>query len=680
MSYLIGTKSEPPFKLLFSTWSMLALFVAIGFPLHGSAEDSETIEPTEIFIFAPNRSNDEAPFSFKNVSADSYMDRQFGQEPSYLLSTTPGITSYSDSGSLQGYSYFRLRGIDQTRINMTLDGVPLNEPEDQGVYFSNYPDFFSSIDGYQLVRGVGSSQNGSASYAGSIRFQSHNLDQPRYTKLGAGAGAFGAYRGFAEYNSGVSEHQGVYLRAAEIHSDGYKNHSGNTSQSLFFKAGDYRERDDWSVSGFTGRQANNLAWIGASRDQIANNRRVNANSPEENDQFIQSLLQLQNVHRFDSHRTLSSSIYYNHLSGDYDFDLMNFLGLPLDGTLYNYRFDSNFLGAFSNYKIDYNHTRLTFALHGNTYDRQHRGSERSAGVLYTNTGRKQELNAVAQVEHDIGDVILLGDMQGRYARFNYSGDTSLESLDWSFFNPKIGATYLLSNATNVYYSVGRTGREPTRNDIFAGNDNLAVDPSGGAILGAKSPEYVTDHELGVRTKGQSWSVQTNAYYMDFEDEIVLKGQFGPNGLPLTQNVNQSYRSGLEFDATAEISPSLTSTTNIALNRSRIRASGEHFSPVLTPQLLANQGIRYTCGEFVWGGQLHVQTPSYIDFANTKTLNDYYTVDLYSGYTFDSLHFGVQLNNLLNRKYFTNGYIDGSGVDRYFVQAPANVYVTVTWNL
>ncbi len=662
---------------IFNLFVWLTCFLGTG---DLAAQSDAPSEPTEIFIFAPNRSDNEAPFTFKNISVDSYEDRQYGQEPSYILSSTPAITSYSDSGSNQGYSYFRLRGIDQTRINMTLDGVPLNEPEDQGVYFSNYPDFFSSIDGFQLVRGVGSSQNGSASYAGSIRFQSHNLNQPRYTLLGAGAGAFGAYRAFAEYNSGISDHTGVYLRAADIHSDGYKNHSGNTSQSLFFKAGDYQGADDWVFSGFSGRQANDLAWIGVTRDQISINRRANANTPEENDQFNQSLLQLQNVHRFDARHTLSSSVYYNHLVGDYDFDLMNFLALPSDGTLYNYHFESDFFGAFTNYKIDLDGTRITAALHANTYDRQHRGSERTAGYLYTNTGRKNEVNAFAQVEQDVGRFILLGDLQTRYTRFDYTGNTQLERLDWSFVNPKIGATYLLSNTENIYYSVGRTGREPTRNDIFAGNDDLAPDENGAPILGTTSAEYVTDHELGIRAKGNTWNAQANAYYMDFDDEIVLRGQLGPNGLPLTQSVDQSYRRGVELDGTWHISDAVTSTTNIAINRSRVSAQGEHFSPVLTPQFLLNQGIRYSVGNLSLGGQLHLQAPSYIDFANTTKLNDYYVIDLNTQYTIDDVHFGVQLNNLLNRKYFTNGYIDGAGAERYFVQAPANVYLTVTWNL
>ena len=173
------------------------------------------------------------PVTFQNISGKELQAKSTGQEPSYLLAQTPSITVYSDAGSTQGYSYFRMRGIDQTRINISLDGVPLNEPEDQGAYFSNYPDIMNSVSKIQIQRGIGTSKNGVGSYAGSVQLFSPNLFDSTYTTVGFGYGSFNSHRVFAEYNSGVKNKKAFYVRASQIYSDGYKYHSSNNSQSVF---------------------------------------------------------------------------------------------------------------------------------------------------------------------------------------------------------------------------------------------------------------------------------------------------------------------------------------------------------------------------------------------------------------------------------------------------------------
>ena len=130
------------------------------------------------------------PVTFQNLNIKDLKAKSTGQEPSYLLSETPSITVYSDAGSTQGYSYFRMRGIDQTRINISLDGVPLNEPEDQGAYFSNYPDIMNSVSKVQIQRGIGTSKNGVASYGGSVQLSSPNLHNEGYSTIGLGYGSF----------------------------------------------------------------------------------------------------------------------------------------------------------------------------------------------------------------------------------------------------------------------------------------------------------------------------------------------------------------------------------------------------------------------------------------------------------------------------------------------------------
>jgi iron complex outermembrane receptor protein len=167
------------------------------------------------------------PITFQNIYSKEIKAKSTGQEPSFLLSETPSITNYSDAGNSQGYSYFRLRGIDQTRINMTLDGVPLNEPEDQGAYFSNYPDILNSVSKIQIQGGVGTSKNGVASYGGSVQLFSPNLTDSTKTTFGLGFGSFNSLRVFGEYNSGIKNKKALYVRASQIYSDGYKYNSSN---------------------------------------------------------------------------------------------------------------------------------------------------------------------------------------------------------------------------------------------------------------------------------------------------------------------------------------------------------------------------------------------------------------------------------------------------------------------
>ncbi len=187
-------------NIFVKTWLILIFLLLSGKGLSQNQTDTSVVTLKEIVISDVYNANNSDPVTHQNIQISSIEKKLIGQEPSFVLSQTPSMTVYSDAGSYQGYSYLRLRGIDQTRINMTLDGVPLNEPEDQGVYFSNYPDFLNSISSVQIQRGAGTSKNGSASYAGSIEFESPRLfsDSTKST-IGTGYGSFNSYRVFGEH-------------------------------------------------------------------------------------------------------------------------------------------------------------------------------------------------------------------------------------------------------------------------------------------------------------------------------------------------------------------------------------------------------------------------------------------------------------------------------------------------
>ncbi len=618
------------------------------------------------------------PITFQNISSKDLKTKSTGQEPSFLLSETPSITNYSDAGNSQGYSYFRLRGIDQTRINMTLDGVPLNEPEDQGAYFSNYPDILNSVSKIQIQRGVGTSKNGVASYGGSVQLFSPNLYDSTKTTFGLGYGSFNNLRAFGEYNSGLKNRKALYVRASQIYSEGYKYNSSNNSQSVFISSGLFYEKSTWKMNLLAGQQQNQLAWLGVSDSLISIDRQTNANK-NERDQFTQCLAQLQNNWRPNNASSVQSSIYYTFLKGNYDFNLNGFLGLPTTSELYNYAFQSNLIGFFSNYTFSKKHFNMTTGIHGNTYDRQHIGSEKTLGQLYKNTGYKNEVSVFTKADYTFKWLTLFTDIQYRYSSFDYKGTVTLDKIQWHFINPKAGLSVEVKQNSVIYYSIGNTGREPTRNDMFGGNDDLVADSLGNAIVSIKTPEYVINQELGFRHQSSKLNFNLNLYYMDFKNEIVLYGKFGPNGLALTNKVEQSFRTGVELSVTYKSSKSFSLINNSSFNYSRIKEQKEVFTPILTPPLIINQEAVYFYKGFSVAVSVRYQDKSFIDFANTSTVKSYFLVNGRVGYDIKGFQFCVFVNNITNSNYFNNGYVDFDGSKKYFVQAPTNFYASIKYS-
>lgn len=619
------------------------------------------------------------PVTFQNIYSKTIKEKSTGQEPSFLLSETPSITNYSDGGNSQGYSYYRIRGIDQTRINTTFDGMPMNEPEDQGAYFSNYPDILNSVSKIQIQRGVGTTKNGVASYGGSVQLFSPNLADTTKTTFGLGYGSFNSMRVFGEYNSGIKNKKALYVRASQIYSDGYKYHSSNNSQSVFLSGGLFYDKSIWKLNFLAGHQQNDMAWIGVSDSLIDIDRRTNANSKQEKDRFFQMLTQLQNSWQISRSSSLQSSIYYTFLKGNYGFDYNNFLGLPSTDELYNYAFQSNFVGFFSNYTFSKKQFNLTTGLHGNIYNRQHTGSEKSLGQLYQNTGYKNEISVFTKADYTFKLFTFFADVQYRCVNFDYKGLVALKKLDWHFINPKAGLSVAIKPNSTLYYSVGYTGREPTRNDMFGGNDDLLADSLGNAILSNTKPEYVLNHELGFRFQKSKLNFNVNLYYMDFKNEIVLDGKFGPNGLALTNNVEQSFRTGLELSVNYKVSKHFSLVNNSSFNYSRIKEQTETFSPILTPPIIINQEVIFSKSNFTVALSARYQHSSYIDFANEERVNSYFLLNSRASYSIKGFQFSVFLNNITNSKYFNHGYVDFDGSKKYFVQAPINFYASIQYS-
>lgn len=640
--------------------------------------EKDTFALREIVILAPYRASFETPVSFKNLDMATIEQKNIGQEPSFILSQTPSITTYSDAGSYFGYSYFRLRGMDQTRVNMTLNGVPLNEPEDQGAYFSNYPDFFNSIQSLQIQRGVGTSTNGVASYAGSINFESASLFRAK-KELYAGYGSYNSHRIYGEYATGLIKKQGLYLRASSLHSDGYKEHSGNTSQSLFYSYGFFAAKHLLKLTGFIGNQRNQMAWIGSPLDSLRRNPRYNANSADEKDHFVQSFTQLQHSVALGTQASLTSSVYYNFLQGNYDFDLNNFLGFPSTNEMYNYAFRSHFGGFLSTYSLQRKQWKLNAGIHANRYQRRHTGSERMAGQLYRNTGHKNEASAFVKASYTLGGWRFFGDAQYRIASFDYRGSVPLPTLKYTSFNPRFGIHYQYNEGLSAYYSIGKTSREPTRNDLFNGSDDLPADSLGNPIYFNLPAESVVDQELGVKWQFSAGHLFANLYAMSFDNEIVLNGKFGPNGLPLHSHVASSYRRGLEIDFQYDFANGLRLINNSSYSQNRIQEGEASFNHVLTPSILINQEVQYRWKKASLGLAGRYQSRSYIEYANVEVLPAFYTLDASASYQFKDIELMLKVNNLTSQHYYTNGQIGINGQTLYFTQASVNYFLAVKYS-
>jgi len=617
------------------------------------------------------------PITFQNLNGNVLKAKSTGQEPSYLLLETPSITVYSDAGSTQGYSYFRMRGIDQTRINISLDGVPLNEPEDQGAYFSNYPDIINSVSKIQIQRGAGTSKNGVASYGGSVQLFSPRLYDSTYTTIGVGYGSFNSHRVFAEFNSGERDNKTFYVRASQVYSDGYKYNSSNNAESVFISGSLTDNKSVFKINALIGHQQNQLAWLGVSEALIDRDRRTNADE-NERDNFTQALTQLQHSWYINKESTLQSSIYYTFLNGNYDFNPNSYLALPSTNELYNYAFRSNLIGLFSNYIFSKNSFNWTTGIHGNVYDRRHTGSEKTQGQLYENTGYKNEFSVFSKVDYTINQLTFFADLQSRYADFIYHGDVPLNKFSWYFFNPKVGLSFEADNHFVLYYSIGRTGREPTRNDMFGGNDNLLADSAGHAIISVNAPEYVTDQELGLRHQSDKINLNLNFYYMSFKNEIVLNGQLGPNGLALTDEVDHSFRTGAELAVNYKVNDHIHLINNSSYSYSQIEEQKQSFTPILTPPVIINQEITYSQKRFLLGFSGRYQSRSFINFANNAQVNQYAILNARMQYNAGRFQLNVFLNNITNTKYFNNGYVDTDGTKKYFVQSPVNYYTSVKY--
>ncbi len=661
---------------------------------------------TETMVVSGIRAEEAVPVTKSELRRDEIRRSYTGQDVPLLLRETPSIHSYAESGvGGAGYSYISLRGVAPSRINFTLDGVPLADSEDMGTYFADFPDLARSLESVQIQRGVGTSTVGIPSFGGSVNMESIGIESRQRVEATLGAGSFGNRQVSAAIHSGdLGGGFAFYARASVLESDGFRDHSGVRQRNLFVSASKPLGEALLKLTGFSGHEDQQLSYYAADADTLKSEIRTNPMHPDEKDSFGYDLAHLQYIRPLDAASDMTASVYYQRGYGwyrlrDYGTEVLREFGL--DGML---------VGSMLTYSRTAGALKLNGGVHVNRFERAHTRDLLGGQVSrdYANDGIKREANAFARAGLDSGRWHFFADAQVRYADFEYRGDVEVEPVSWTFFNPKVGARYATTPASSLYLSLGMTTREPTRSDLFHGEDNPSIpyDPE------AVRPERVLDLEAGWNWRAGDVEADAAIYAMEFRNEIAATGELTEMGLPLRRNVDQSYRRGIELDVAWQASPLVRVKSNLTLSRNRIRRWTQFFDvydgegnwvdaravgysdvePLLTPSILLNQGIELTPNaRFSAGAVARYASRSYLDNTGDEDFSapSYLVADLNASFAVTSwARVSLQVNNLFDReRVYASGYsyryfLEGarSGTAYYFPQATRNAVVLLDFKL
>lgn len=638
------------------------------------------------------RAGEAAPIAQKTITKAAIEQRHFGQDvPQLLMNAAPSMTSHTETGTLWGYSYLRLRGLDQTRINITIDGVPLNDPEDQVLYFANFADLMSNVQSVQVQRGVGTSTAGTASYAGSINFETTPVARRgRSGDAELQIGSFGAQRATVGFNTGLTANGfAAYGRVSALRTNGYRDHSGVMGRSGFLGAGWFGKQDIVKLTALVGLLADTLSYTGATKAELAQNWRYNPLGVDERDKFGQQMVSLAWSHALTNGGTFNTTLYRNSAAGSYDY---------FDGPdRYRFNLQHSWYGATSALNVERGDWALHTGVNANTYRRYHRGYLQPSTTLYDNNGEKQDASAFAKVTRTAGKAVLFLDLQGRVAHFAYNPDANANitgpSITWRFFNPRAGVTYQLAPGLSAFASYGRTTREPARSDLLAGDDDL--NSSNFADYGdftRVKPERLGDTEIGLTLKRSTLDLSANVYSMDFTNDIARIGAPTASGSILRRNVGASYRRGLEVDAAYRGIRHVLLAGNATWSTNRIKQFTDssrgtpvvrrNVEPLLTPRFISSHRVEVmpTTATMV-GLEGRYQSRAFLDNTSSpdRVLPDYYTVDATARYTLGRTTFTLRGQNLGDTRKFASGSVSGSGKVRYFILPARALFLTASFD-
>ncbi|MDB5060561.1 MAG: TonB-dependent receptor, partial [Mucilaginibacter sp.] len=536
-----------------------------------------TFNAEEVTVTA-TRAGKNSPTAFTNLSKKDLEKNNFGQDMPYLLNQTPSVVVTSDAGAGVGYTGIRIRGSDGTRVNVTINGIPLNDAESQGSYFIDLPDLASSVNNIQVQRGVGTSTNGAGAFGGSINIQTATRRDTAYADINNTVGSYETVKNTVSLGTGLLGGKfSVDGRLSRIKSDGYIDRASSDLKSFFVSGAYYGKNSTLRANIFSGVERTYQAWNGIpdyiiGDNTIPNHRTYNELGlmpdgtyyKDQVDNYQQNHYQLLYDQKLSDKVSFSGALHYTKGFGYYeeyktnakvtDYGLTPVVigGTAITNTdLVRRRWlDNDFYGI--TYALKYQpESNLNFTLGGayNYYTGAHFGNiiytKQSAGITpnyeyYRDDANKNDFNIFGRGEYKLGDVTLFADLQYRRIYYSFLGfDRNLNNVQQSatlnFFNPKAGITYELDEHNNVYASFAVGNHEPNRDDYT--NSTPQSRPK---------PENLKDFEAGYRTSGDVFKGGINGFYMLYKNQLILTGALNDVGAATRVNVDNSYRAGIEF--------------------------------------------------------------------------------------------------------------------------------------
>ena len=682
--------------------------------------------------------------------------QNMGENLPYLLQKTPSLVVTSDDGLGMGYTYFRVRGTDQSRINMTINGVPLNDSESQSVFWVNMTDMVGSMSKMDVQRGVGTSVNGAAAFGASVNMQTELVHQNPYAEVAFNGGSYNTFRESVKAGTGLLKHGfSVDARYSKVNSNGYVEHSNSDLHSYFVSGAWYGAKTMVKVLTFGGKERTGIAWDGISPTMWRDNPRYNGAGEyvdekgkmqyykNNTDNYFQHHYQAHVSHIFNQKWSLNAALHYTRGDGyteqvkyakHKDYALQNYLdgdGNEVEkSNLVRRKYLSNdFYGGTIGAHFSAKSLKVAFGAAASNYNGIHYGqvlkmldesypNSVENYEYYRNRGDKLDVNAFVKANWEIvKGLSIYGDLQYRFVDYRLSGvnDEDLNEMSlheqFHFFNPKAGVSYS-NKGHNVYATFAMANREPTRKNYTECGPN-------------DQPRHETlyDYEVGYSYSHKIFSIGANLYFMDYDNQLVLTGKLSDTGAALTRNVKNSYRMGVELLAGVQITKCLRWDANLTLSRNKILNYtdwvDDWYADWSDPSVIASSGqveINYGTTDIAFSPSILVGSTfnfdlkgfsamlqtnfvgsQYLDntMNNASKLPAYCVNNLGLSYCLPlkkvvkDITFRVQMNNLFNSKYVSNGwsysYFEGADADGnfsrenqkydvgYYAQAPFNIH-------
>lgn len=683
--------------------SCAALVILGANPVFGQAQaDTDSLNNIKLeeVVVSATRAGKQTPMAYSNISAEAIEKQNSGQDIPYILSLTPSVTITSDAGSGIGYTGFRIRGTDANRINITVNGIPLNDSESHGVFFVNMPDFASSLSSMQVQRGVGTSTNGSAAFGASVNMQTENVARLPFAEASSSYGSFHTNKNMIKAGTGLmGNHLAVEGRYSSVTSDGYIDRAWVDMRSYYLAAAYFADNTVLKFITFGGKEKTYQAWNGVDLDLVKSDpvhysrtynelgQYVDDNGnvqyyKNQTDNYTQTHYQLHAVHQFSPELSLNAALHYTKGIGYYEEYKTNrkykeYLLTPavVDGTALEKTdlvrqkwLDNHFYGATAALNYTANRFGLVFGGGANRYDGDHFGKVlwvRNPNNFdadkewYRSSSAKTDANAYLKLHVEpVENLFLYADAQYRYIKYDMDGNDDkydketkamrdiTQKHTFSFFNPKAGATYQFDARNTVFASFSVANREPNRNNYTDAGPN-----------DKPTSERLHDTEAGYRYQSPNVSFGANLYYMKYKNQLILTGKISEIGEALTTNIPSSYRMGVELTGAVKISPLFRWDGNVTFSRNKIKNFVEQD---------INEYIHYVADENWTGSRSTDLGTTDISYSPGVIANSIFT------FTYHGVETAL-VSNYVGRQYIDNTSNKDRSIPSYFVNSLRGSY-------